>query len=128
MEELDDEAGLLLDERLKWLLLGKRVVALLNGLLDALVEWLLLEGEAECTLEGVLELEWELTGDSTLNETLVAELKGEILLAEDEIGCAELEEIVWLEEVTYLKLRSQHFFSWMVFIYGVVQAVIFFQG
>lgn len=128
MEELDDEAGLLLDERLEWLLLGKRVVALLNGLLDTLVEWLLLEGEAECTLEGVLELEWELTGDSTLNETLVAELKGEILLDEDEIGCAEFEEIVWLEEVTYLKLRSQHFFPWMVFIYGVVQAVIFFQG
>lgn len=83
---------------------------LLGWPLDALLEWLLLVGEVECALKGtVLELEWELTVDLALEETLVAELEGEILLDEDEAltaededdavlvadeaGCAELDEV-----------------------------------
>lgn len=70
------------------------VVFMLDGLierlLDPLDEWLLLDAEVECTLEkGVLEIE----GEAMLDED-------ETLLDEDEVGPAEYEEEIWLEEVT----------------------------
>ena len=77
---------------LEWLL----IIPVDSLLLDTDVESALVEGvfEVECTLvEEVLKLEWELTVDWTLEETLDAELEGEILLDDDEIGCAELDEV-----------------------------------
>lgn len=68
---------------------------MLEWLLIVPVDSLLLDADVECTLvEEVLKLEWELTVDWTLEETLDAELEDEILLDDDEVGCAELDEVI----------------------------------
>lgn len=74
-------------------------------MLDPLVERLLLDEEDEGTLDAA-EIEWELTDNWALEDTLVAELDGEILLDEDEtlldedeVECAELVDEIWLDEV-----------------------------
>lgn len=80
---LEDVAGLLLELETGLLLeVLLPVLETTDLTLEALVEWLLLDGEVECTLEGVLELD------------------GETLLDEDEVGCAELKDELWLEEMT----------------------------
>ena len=57
-------------------------------------------------MDGILELEWELTADEALKVRLVAELDGDDLLDEDmivvddedRVECPELEDDVMLEE------------------------------
>ena len=67
---------------------------MLERLLIVPVNSLLLDADVECTLvEERLKLEWELAVDWTLEETLDAELEDEILLDDDEVGCAELDEV-----------------------------------
>ena len=71
--ETEDEADLLLeDEVLTWLLVGQ-VVSLLE---DEVLTWLLV-GQMVSLLD-----------------------EEEILVDEDEVGCAELVDEAWLEEVT----------------------------
>ena len=78
-------------------------------LLVGVLVWVLLDE----VLDTLIVLERELVVDCVLG-MLVAELDGETLLDEDDVGCAELEE-VWLDDVTYIQCEVSKYLFFLFF-------------